>query len=115
MSLDIAEGAASAMANSMMHRVGGNREYDIEQGSYGKLVNYLMDMEHAVNFLPVAESYNMLVGKSSPMRDLLIGRVGATKVAQLEEQMDHVISRGQKRQRATGAFDNSGIGQFLKL
>lgn len=95
--------AASAMSNHLKSRYNNSSaKFDFSKGAYSKALEYTNTMEHAVAFLPVAESMRNLV--NSATKPQIISKIGKTRTQQLENHMNDIISDGGN---LTGDIDGS--------
>jgi hypothetical protein len=97
---DTKKTASSAMSNHLKTRYSNSSaKFDFSKGSLQMMLEYTNSMEHAMAFLPVAESMRNLMNKA--VKPQVIAKIGKNRTKELQSQMNDIISDGGELMKGT--------------
>ena len=82
--------ALSAVSNNMKQRTTFNGQYNLRMDAHRTMLDYIKNMEHARQFMPIAKSTNQLFNKQNA--PYLIEALGAKNYNELREDMAVILS-----------------------
>lgn len=82
--------ALSAVSNNMKQRTTFNGQYNLRMDAHRTMLDYIKNMEHARQFMPIAKSTNQLFNKQNA--PYLVEALGAKNYNELREDMAVILS-----------------------